>query len=345
MKVFQGNSADAAWRSAAQYLRCSEETSARQGRGGDTAEVLHAVFTIDSPRDRWVLSRSPAINPAFAIAEVVWILNGREDSKFLSFFNSQLYKYVGDDDSCYGAYGYRLRRNFECDQLAQAYDALANNPTTRQVVLQIWDANKDLPNGDGSARGSDIPCNVVSMLKIHEGALEWMQVMRSNDIFRGTPYNFIQFTYLQEIMAGWLGLRVGSYGLLSDSLHVYSRDIARLSKLDDVVPSPNTDLMCSSKDVSDLNFKLLAEHVDTLIEHPVENEALARLNNSALAPEYHNLFCVLLAEIARRKGWRQLVQLSIDQCTNPILKQAWDRWDRRVGKLDLASSVGMPILS
>lgn len=47
--------------------------------------------------------------------------------------------------------------------------------------------------------------------------------MRSNDVHRGLPYNVVQFTTLQEVMAGWLGLEVGGYHHWSDSLHLYRR--------------------------------------------------------------------------------------------------------------------------
>ena len=35
--------------------------------------------------------------------------------------------------------------------------------------------------------------------KVRQGKLEWSQIMRSNDVLLGMPYNFIQFTGLQEI--------------------------------------------------------------------------------------------------------------------------------------------------
>jgi hypothetical protein len=38
------------------------------------------------------------------------------------------------------------------------------------------------------------PAVVAAFPKIRNGRLEWMQVIRSNDIFRGMPYNFVQFT-------------------------------------------------------------------------------------------------------------------------------------------------------
>jgi len=64
-----------------------------------------------------------------------------------------------------GAYGYRLRKKFNIDQMDRAYRALAKNPDSRQIVLQIWDASDDLPAIDGIPLAADIPCNIVSILK------------------------------------------------------------------------------------------------------------------------------------------------------------------------------------
>lgn len=43
------------------------------------------------------------------------------------------------------------------------------------------------------------------------------------------PYNFIQFTTLQEIIAGWLNLDIGEYFYFTDSLHVYKSDLEKFS--------------------------------------------------------------------------------------------------------------------
>ena len=53
-----------------------------------TKEILHAAISISDPRQRWMMSRQPALNPAFALADVVWIMNGRRDIGFLEFWNT-----------------------------------------------------------------------------------------------------------------------------------------------------------------------------------------------------------------------------------------------------------------
>ncbi|MGH9905438.1 MAG: thymidylate synthase, partial [Pyrinomonadaceae bacterium] len=203
-QLFEGQTADEVWGNVAKAFRSGEGT-AQPSRAGQTREILHSAMSISDPIQRWITSRTPPINPAFAIAEAIWIISGRNDSAFLNYFNSQLPKYAGDGETYHGAYGYRLRHNLQIDQLDRAYQTLKGKPNSRQVVLQIWDGRIDLPTSSGVEASTDVPCNLMSILKVRNGKLEWMQIMRSNDVYRGLPYNIVQFTTLQEVLAGWLG--------------------------------------------------------------------------------------------------------------------------------------------
>lgn len=202
MYLFEGDRADDIWREAVLTLK-NQGGSRQPSRIGFTRELLTATFVLRNPRERWVATREPALSVAFAIVEVVEIVNGRRDSRFLNFFNPALPLFAGRGPEYHGAYGHRLRSNFGFDQIHRAFLALQNNPESRQVVLQMWDPSIDYPNAEGAPSAPDIPCNVCSLLKVRNGKLHWTQVVRSNDLFRGVPYNFVQFTSLQEIMAGW----------------------------------------------------------------------------------------------------------------------------------------------
>ena len=46
------------------------------GRNGQTKELTHVCMSISNPTQRWVERRKPTISPAFAIAELVMIMNG-----------------------------------------------------------------------------------------------------------------------------------------------------------------------------------------------------------------------------------------------------------------------------
>lgn len=335
MHLFKGRSANEVWCAATAKLLDEPDFHTQQSRGGPTREMLHAAFEIRDPRDRWILARQPAMNPAFAIVEVIWILGGRRDSGLLNYWNPDLPEYSGHGAEYHAAYGFRLRHQFGFDQLDRAYQALHNNPDGRQVVLQIWDPTADFPDEEGREVSKDIPCNVSSMLKVRDGKLEWTQVMRSNDIFRGIPHNFVQFTSLQEVMAGWLGLEVGSYSHFSDSLHAYEDTIDHLRDTDfDVEGSSNSDSLCLPKRESDEALSSLNEALSAIASNDLREEDLLRIvEGRGLPRAYENLLRIVAADAARRERWNELARTLAAECTNPALTQAWDRWLSRFGDL------------
>jgi len=124
----------------------------------------------------------------------------------------------------------------------------------------------DFPLATGTPANPDIPCNMLSLLKIRDGKLEWLQIIRSNDLFLGVPYNFVQFTCLQEIMAGWLGIDCGSYHQISDSLHIYERDEINVLKSSSLNDYPkNMDLLASPKEKSEWAFKEIEQRIYRMI--------------------------------------------------------------------------------
>lgn len=328
---FQAATADLVWRAAANALGSEGASVVLGGRDGATKELLHAVLTINDPRQRWIVSRHPAINPAFAIAESLWMVWGRDDEALPTFFSNSYSKFNGPGPRYAGAYGARLRRQLGIDQLERATETLANNTDSRQAVLQIWHASEDLPHADGSPRRADIPCNLLSMLKVRAGKLHWTQVLRSNDVFLGVPYNIVQFTTLQEILAGWLGVEMGPYTHLSDSLHMYVRDESSL-QIEDVSPKQNSDSLSLPLPQSREVLSRLEQRVDGLIAPMLNPGVLHELADRNGLPEgYANLLSIMAAESARRRKWHELASEVAGQCSNAVLSQLWERWTARVG--------------
>ncbi len=326
----EGNSVNQLWSNVVEACR-GDGASVFEGRDGETREILHAALCLENPRARWNTVRRPTINLAFALAEVVWILAGRNDMESLSFFNGSLKNFVGDSVYLHGAYGHRLRKSFGFDQLDAAYRALGANPTTRQIVLQYWDPNLDFPDTNGEPRNRDIPCNTQSMLKVRQGRLEWVQVMRSNDVFIGLPYNIVQFTFLQEILAGWLEMDVGPYHHLSDSLHVYTRD---LDKMRSAECSDEFDLPVFSlgKEKSDRAFETLSRYLDVFIDSENRVGDLLSIDDSETLPgAYSDVLTVLQAEAIRRRGDSDVANRVMANCRTEVFSAMWRRWASRVG--------------
>ena len=327
---FVGNSADSVWLAAAKNFMSKENVYSQPSRNGTTIESLGCCFSIVNPRNRWVISRSPALNPSFALAEVVWILNGSKDAEVINHWNPILQNYAGCTAQYHGAYGYRLRSHFEIDQLDRAFNALSINKDTRQIVLQIWDSTIDLPDTDGKPQAEDIPCNICSFLKVRKNKLEWMQICRSNDLFLGVPHNFVQFTCLQEIIAGWLNVDIGSYTHLSDSLHIYQKDLPNFKSLTKIEISDYTESLCLPKDKSDAALAEIFGFMKAMSSGRLSrNDLLETLNSKYLNESYANLLCLISADSARRKGWDDISTKLMSYCSNPIYQQLWQRWIHR----------------
>jgi len=333
MFMFESDTADQVWLEAASALKLQAARQLQGSRCGNTAELLHVLLHVRDPRQRWVLSRTPGMSVAFAIVEVIGIVNGRKDAGYLNFFNASLPRYSGESVEYYGAYGHRLRSHFGFDQLRRAANALECNPDGRQVLLQIWDPATDFPSEAGTPRAEDIPCNICSMLKLRQGKLEWSQTMRSNDVFRGLPYNFIQFTTLQEVIAGWLGAELGTYSHFSDSLHVYEKDMnATFSSARIAIPENRDSLSLPMKDAERI-WSEMNRRVDLLVTDQVSGRQFAGLAQIEDAPQsFTNLMAVVVADAARRRGKISAMHKAIEICANPVLQHLWRNWEARKSK-------------
>jgi thymidylate synthase len=325
--LVEARTANEAWSQAKRLLLTAPEAVTVESRSGLTTELLHVTLTVKQPRQRWVVAREPAISPAFALAEAVWIVGGRNDADVLKFFNRDLSKYAGEGPAFYGAYGHRLRTQHGFDQLEASYQALASNPGTRQVVLQIWDAKGDHPDSMGRPRSADIPCNTQSLLRIQSGKLYWLQTMRSNDLFRGLPYNLVQFTTLHEIIAGWLGLELGDYTHVVSSLHYYHREQALLqtSGSDEVAFNPDTLALPRKESHSVIAF--MNDLISGVAKCTGGVDRFSQQLDAGDCPgAYKNIGNMILAEAARRHGDLNRAAERLAQVANPCLLQLGDRW-------------------
>jgi len=330
MRVFRSSHADAVWREAWTAVREDGIRRANAAKG-DSMELLHCSFGIDDARQRWVLSRTPPLNPAFAIAEIVWILNGRRDAAFLTAWNTSLGTFAGNAAELHGAYGHRLKSHLGFDQLRRAAEVLSADSDQRQVVLQVWDSTVDFPNSDGSPTSEDVPCNICAIVKVSDGRLEWLQVMRSNDLVLGLPYNLLQWTTLQEVLAGWLQLEVGTYNHISDSLHVYDRDFDRFDVTAGSSWPRNDDDLRLPLEQSLEVFAVLEDAIESLGGATTSNQVLEVLDGTDVPEPYKNLLLVMASERCRRLGsYTQAISL-FGLIKNEAIAACLRMWYERLG--------------
>lgn len=178
------------------------------------ATVYHA------PMRRVLHAPARRPNPFLHLFEAFWVLAGRKDVAFLSYFADNFKNYSDNGTDFHAPYGHRLREHFGFDQIDTACEMLSKDPSTRRVVMSIWD-----PVADLGRSGKDIPCNDMVMLSVDEDtdALDMTVCNRSNDIIWGAyGSNVVQFSVLLEYMSSLLGMAPGTYTQVSNNYHAYT---------------------------------------------------------------------------------------------------------------------------
>ncbi len=91
-----GKTANEVWEKAIKLLQKQEHSLS--GRTGDVFELLHTFISIGEPQQKWIYNRIPPISIGYALAELVWIINGEEKSDIINMWNPSLEKYAGKGD-------------------------------------------------------------------------------------------------------------------------------------------------------------------------------------------------------------------------------------------------------
>jgi thymidylate synthase len=214
-------------------------------RGMGCYELLNFQFTLTNPLDnhiKWNLHGRQAIYDKYARDEHFWYLSGdKRASSAPSKFWLKLADKHGFITSNYGhmiliepRVGVRGEGTEESARLSKdvstftyALKTLTEDADSRRAVIHygdpshFWEGNKD------------VPCTVMQQFFIRNNELHSTVVMRSNDMFKGQPYDVKWFTYVQKMMLDSLketypDIKMGTYTHFVGSLHVYERDKEQL---------------------------------------------------------------------------------------------------------------------
>jgi len=107
---------------------------------------------------------------------------------------------------------------WEFDQIERVIGMLEAHPSTRKACISTWYPTIDLGN-------LYVPCNCFMQLRIVDGKLDWVTVVRSLDVLRGYSENLFMFTLWQEYVAKKLKVPVGNYITVALNAHIYQEQI------------------------------------------------------------------------------------------------------------------------
>lgn len=205
-------------------------------RTQEEIKELYDAVMVGNPAMRYITLDARKNNICAQICEMMMVLSGNPDLRYLSLFLPRAKDYSDDNGKTWrGNYGIRIRgteafkgennksfqfARYRRDNLKRVIDTLKQDPSSRQAFITIGDSHLDR-----FVETNDTPCTMALVFNVTENNLLRMSTfMRSNDIIFGfSGVNYFIFTCLQELIANVLGYQMGDYTHHSVSLHVYSK--------------------------------------------------------------------------------------------------------------------------
>jgi len=174
-----------------------------------------------------------------ARTELLWILQGRTDLKYLEDNGVKYwrpdYERSGRTDETLGpVYGKQWRDFNGVDQLYNLIDAIRYDSNSRRMMVSAWNVSEidemALP-----------PCHYGFQVYVNNGVMDLMWQQRSADVFLGLPYDIAMYGLLLEMLAKGSNLIPGQLiGQLGDC-HLYNNHLDQakeyLSRSRRVMPS------------------------------------------------------------------------------------------------------------
>lgn len=194
----------------------AQQTIAPSRDGDVVGEIIGYNAALNARRGAIFLgNKRRALSAAYASAEFLWYASGRGDVEMLAQYAPSYKKYADPSGQAYGAYGPRIM-----SQLPRVVELLRRDGFSRQTVVAVWRPD-DL---EAAGKTPDMPCTLTHQYLLRDNALHMIVTMRSNDVWRGMPYDVFTFCCLQRVIAAHLDVDVGVYHHQVGSMHLYARD-------------------------------------------------------------------------------------------------------------------------
>lgn len=185
----------------------------------ETAAIPGMHFSINPATDGFPLLTLRKIPFTSIVAEQVWFISGaRKPADFLRDYTRIWDAFTNPNDVVTVAYGYRWRKHFGRDQIAKLIELLEKEPSSRHGVVIAWDPAHD---GLSLFKKANVPCPYTFTVNIINGKLHMHNMVRSNDMILGFPFDVAGFCFLQYVLAQRLGVEVGTYSHSISNAHIY----------------------------------------------------------------------------------------------------------------------------
>lgn len=196
-----------------------------------TLEVIADSFIITNPRNR-LMADCRTSDLSYSVANFLWSINENGSHADILAYNKHGEKFLDENDQFQCAIPNRLITKDEGNLLKEAARILKEDPMSRRAYIPLVKA-ADLAN-----EPLDFPCPGYIHFLIRDDKLNMVVGMRSQSLVGVFPYDAFLFTMVQEAMALELGIDMGQYVHISDSLHIYDNEIEKAKAIKDCAVTP-----------------------------------------------------------------------------------------------------------
>ncbi len=164
--------------------------------------------------------------------ELFWFVSGDSKVDYLHEHNIKYWDGFLDDKNDLGrVYGVQWRHwrrpeaaidleggQPEFDQLQWAIDEIKNNPDSKAIIVNAWNA--------GELKEMRLPpCHTMFQFDVTKGKLRMQLYQRSSDVFLGLPFNIAQYAMLLHMVAHLTGLEARELIISIGNAHLYNNHL------------------------------------------------------------------------------------------------------------------------
>ncbi len=108
------------------------------------------------------------------------------------------------------------------DQIKKAVDLLSNNPDSRRIMVNAWNAGE-------LEKMALTPCHAMFQFYVVDGKLSCQMYQRSADAFLGVPFNIASYALLTMMIAQVVGMELGDFILTFGDVHIYNNHMEQVN--------------------------------------------------------------------------------------------------------------------
>ena len=208
------------------------------------------------------------------VAELIWVLRGETNVKWLHEHGVTIWDEWADDNGDLGPiYGHQWRSwptpdGGQIDQLRRIVDQITTDPDSRRHVVSAWNV-ADLD------RMALTPCHALFQFYVAQGRLSCQLYQRSGDVFLGVPFNIASYALLTHMVAQVTDLEPGEFVHTLGDAHLYRNHLDQAREQLGRTPRelPRLWLDPARRDIDE--FEIESVRIDGYDPHPAIKAPIA----------------------------------------------------------------------